>query len=156
MKRHRPPRSALRHKRIPSRSKKLSIECLEQRLVLQRDSRNQPPLNVVPTAQSIVQGATLVFQSSSGNRISTSDPDSGTSVLEVTLSASKGVLSLSNPGVVQFVKGDGTSDAVMTFRGPQSKIKDALANFMFVPPSSYSGAATLTITTSDLGHSGKG
>ena len=104
----------------------------------------------------MLEGGVLVFQSATGNRISTGDPDAGTSALEVTLAASTGLLSLGNPGAVQFSKGDGTADAVMTFRGSQSKINDAISNITFLPPPSYVGTATLTISTNDLGHTGSG
>ena len=156
MKRHRASRQPRRAKKFVGYRRRLSIECLEQRLVLQGDTRNQAPVNVVPNAQTVIQGATLVFQGSNGNQLSTSDPDAGTSNLEVTLSASKGVISLASPGLVQFVKGDGTADATITFRASQSKIRDALAHVSFAAPSNYTGTATLTFTTSDLGNSGKG
>lgn len=147
------PRYLHRSSRLGNR---LTLENLEERILLSAVSQNHPPVNLVPTAQNILEGGTLLFQNASANRISITDPDAGDNSLEVTLSASAGVFSLGDPGAVQFSKGDGVSDAAMVFRGSQSAINEALSSVTFVPPTTFAGAATLTISTNDLGHTGSG
>ncbi|NCW43878.1 MAG: tandem-95 repeat protein, partial [Actinobacteria bacterium] len=46
--------------------------------------------------------------------------------------------------------------ASMTFTGTKSAINTALATLTYAPTANYNGSDTLTITTSDLGHTGSG
>ncbi|HAC91331.1 MAG TPA: hypothetical protein DCF63_11995, partial [Planctomycetaceae bacterium] len=149
-------RSLRSRNRVALLRKDLLVERLEERLVLQGIPLNRPPVNVVPDTQSVIQGGLLAFHSAAGNRISLSDPDAATSSLQVTLSTSKGLLSLLKPGAVRFVKGDGLADSEMVFPGSQAKINEALSSIYYVSPANYTGAAKLSITTNDLGGTGRG
>ena len=91
-----------------------------------------------------------------GNRIAVSDPDAGASPLEVTLTAVQGTLTLAGIAGLTFTVGDGTADATMTFTGTQAAINAALDGMSFLPPLDYSGPASVTITTGDLGATGAG
>ncbi len=59
-----------------------------------------------------------------------------------------------NTSALTFSAGDGTRDATTTFRGTLAQINSALDGLVFTPTAGFNGAATVTITTSDLGNSG--
>ena len=117
---------------------------------------NQAPVNVVPVAQTTNQDTTLVFSSGTSNQISITDPDAGGSEVEVTLTATNGTVTLvgTPPPGLTFSIGDGTADALMTFVGTIANINTALNGLMFDPTTSYSGPASVEITTKDQGNTG--
>ncbi|AQZ35152.1 hypothetical protein BHQ29_18990 [Pseudomonas sp. LPH1] len=117
---------------------------------------NDAPVNSVPAAQSVDQDANLVFNSGNGNLISISDVDAGSNMVEVTLSATNGLLSLSDITGLSFSTGNGTGDASMTFTGSLSAINNALDGLVFTPTGGYNGPASITIVTNDQGWSGSG
>ena len=125
---------------------------------------NDAPVNTVPGAQGTAQNVALVFSSGNGNQVSVADPDAGTSSVQVTLTVTNGTLTLSSTSGLSFSfsdgngtgAGDGTTDATMTFRGALTDINAALNGMTFTPTAFFSGAASLTITTNDLGNTGPG
>lgn len=117
---------------------------------------NDGPINTVPGSQSTNQNTPLIFSSSNGNQISVADADAGTNAIQVTLTATNGTLTLAGTSGLSFTIGDGTADATMTFAGTIANINTALNGMIFTPVSGFSGAASLTITTNDQGHSGSG
>lgn len=117
---------------------------------------NDAPVNTVPGPQSTNQNTPLTFSSGNGNQISVADVDAGTNAIQVTLTATNGTLTLSGTSGLSFTVGDGTDDATMTFTGTIANINTALNGMTFTPTMGFSGAATLTITTNDLGNSGSG
>ncbi len=125
---------------------------------------NDGPVNTVPGPQSTNQNTPLTFSSGNGNQISVADPDAGANTIQVTLTATNGTLTLSGTSGLSFSftdangtgAGDGTADATMTFRGTIANINTALNGMTFTPNLGFSGAASLTITTNDLGNTGTG
>jgi len=125
---------------------------------------NDAPVNSVPGPQSTNQNTPLTFSSGNGNLISIADVDAGTNVVQVTLTATNGTITLSGTSGLSFSfsdgngtgAGDGTADPTMTFRGTIANINGALNGMTFTPTLGFSGAATLTITTNDLGNTGTG
>jgi Bacterial Ig domain/Calx-beta domain len=121
---------------------------------------NDAPVNTVPGGQSTNQNTALTFSSGNGNLISVADVDAGTNAIQVTLTATNGTLTLNGTAGLNFgcggCSGDGTADATMTFQGTISNINTALNGMTFTPTAGFSGPATLTITTNDLGNSGSG
>ena len=118
---------------------------------------NDSPVNSVPAlTQHVNQGGQLVFGSAQGNPISIGDVDAGAGLEQVTLTVTHGTLTLSSLGGLSFVSGSGTGDASMTFQGTVADINAALNGLRFEPTTGYSGAASLQISTSDLGNSGAG
>ncbi|MCM2315292.1 MAG: Ig-like domain-containing protein, partial [Thermoanaerobaculia bacterium] len=115
---------------------------------------NDAPVNSVPGAQSVDQLMTLVFSSGNGNAISIFDQDAATP--QVTVAVDNGAVSLSGTTGLSFSSGDGTGDATMTFTGLQADINTALGGLVYDPVDTFEGAATLTITTNDLGQTGTG
>ena len=84
--------------------------------------------------------------------------------IQVTLTATNGTLTLSATTGLSFSfsdgngtgAGDGTADATMTFRGTLVDVNAALNGMSFTPGLGFSGPATLTITSNDLGNTGPG
>jgi Calx-beta domain/Domain of unknown function (DUF4214) len=116
---------------------------------------NQPPVNTVPGTQTTPE-APLVFSAGNGNQISVSDPDAGGNLLQVTLTAANGTITLSGTTGLSFTVGDGTADPTMTFTGTTTDINNALNGLTFTPTPGFTGAASLTITTNDQGFTGSG
>ena len=78
---------------------------------------NDAPVNTVPGTQTVDEDTALVFSSANGNTISIGDVDAGSNPVEVTLTASHGVLTLGGTTGLTFSAGDGATDGTMTFRG---------------------------------------
>jgi hypothetical protein len=123
---------------------------------------NDAPVNTVPGPQGTNQNTPLSF--SGGNAISVSDVDAGGSTIQVTLTATNGTLTLSGTSGLSFSfsdangtgAGDGTADSTMTFRGTITNINAAMNGMTFTPTAGFSGAASVTITSNDLGNTGTG
>ena len=102
----------------------------------------------------------LAFTAYGGNAISISDPDAGNLEVEVTLTASEGVVTLVNRNLVStglsYSVGDGLEDATVTFQGKISEINTALSWVAFTPDAGFTGTASLEMTTDDLGNVGFG
>ena len=113
---------------------------------------NDPPVNNVPGAQTILQNHPLYFYGA--NRISISDPDAGNNSVRTTLNVNAGTLTLGTTPNDLTITGDNTNHIVLT--GGIADINLALNNLRYTPPTSYAGAATLTIITDDQGNSGPG
>ena len=120
---------------------------------------NQAPVNSVPGAQTSQVDLPYAFTQYRGNLISISDADAGENVVRITLSVDKGTITLLNPdpnGGLTYSAGDGTEDASMTFVGTVADINTALQWVSYRPQASFTGVATFTITTNDLGNVGTG
>ncbi len=120
------------------------------------DSANQAPVNSVPGSQTVAEDASLTFSSANANAITISDPDAGSSVVQVTLASTHGTLTLPGTTGLAFVTGTGTADATMTFTGTVAAINAALDGLAYSPAADYNGPASLTITTDDRGNTGTG
>jgi uncharacterized delta-60 repeat protein len=133
-----------------------AIERLELRAML---AANQAPVNSVPGAQAARVDLPYAFTQYRGNLISISDADAGENAIRVTLSVDKGTITLLNPdpnGSLTYSAGDGTEDSSMTFVGTVADINSALQWVSYRPQASFTGLATFTITTNDLGNVGTG
>ena len=129
-------------------------------------ANNQAPVNSVPPSQSTTMDVPLAFTAYGGNAISISDPDAGNLEVEVTLTASDGVVTLVNRNLVasglSYSVGDGLEDSAVTFQGKISEINTALSWVAFTPDDGFTGtaalgtAASLEIKTDDLGNVGFG
>lgn len=117
---------------------------------------NDPPVNLVPANQTLLEDSTFTFSTLRGTPISVSDVDIGTGDYTVTLTASQGTLSLARVSGLTFTVGDGVNDATMGFSGPELAVNTALDGLTFTPPANAWGSATVTINTSDNGFTGLG
>ena len=82
--------------------------------------------------------------------------DAGANTVQVALTGTNGVITLAGTAGLVFSVGDGTADGAMTFTGTVSAINAALDGLSFAPTANFSGAASLSITTNDLGNTGTG
>lgn len=113
---------------------------------------NDAPTHDVPGAQTGVVGTSLLFSAKGGNGIVVSDVDA--SVVQVTLRATDGTVTLASLEGLSFGAGDGAQDTVVTFSGSLAAVNAALDGLRFEP--SAPGTAGLEITTDDLGGLGSG
>jgi hypothetical protein len=115
-------------------------------------------VNTVPGPQSINEDGVLTFSTGNGNAISVFDldVDEGNGLLQITLTATHGVLTLGGTTGLSFTVGDGSADATMTFTGTTAQVNAALQGLGFTSDADYNGPATVTITTNDLGNAGLG
>lgn len=111
---------------------------------------NDPPVNTVTAGVSVDEDTSVAIA------VQVSDPDAGTLPLEVTLVATHGTLSMPISSGLTFIAGDGLDDAVLRFRGTIAALNAALASLTYAPSANYFGAATITVTTNDLGNFGSG
>lgn len=117
---------------------------------------NDAPVHTVPGPQTVSADIALVFALGNGNAIGVADVDAGPNTIEVTLTATHGLLTLSGITGLSFTAGSGVSNATMTFSGTLANINSALSGLSFMPTGGYTGAATLQIATDDLGATGSG
>ena len=130
------------------------VDTFSQNFFLSVIPINDAPVNTVPGSQSVVKNSLLVFSATESNQISIADVDAAT--VQVTLSASNGLLTLSGTTGLTFSVGNGTANPTMTFTGSISNINAALNGMQFAPFFELVGAAQLQIQTSDLGNTGNG
>ena len=75
---------------------------------------NNAPINTLPAPQTTAEDTPLVFSTANGNAISVSDVDDLGNTEQVTLSVSRGTLTLADTTGVTFVAGaDGTSSVTI-------------------------------------------
>jgi predicted outer membrane repeat protein len=115
---------------------------------------NDAPAITLPAPQVTAPGTTLTLSAERGNGISVSDIDAEFNLVEVTLTALPGSLTLSETGDLSFSVGDGTLDGSMTFTGTLADVNDALDGLKFIPQAGYTGWASIEISINDLGHTG--
>jgi uncharacterized repeat protein (TIGR01451 family) len=120
------------------------------------NAANDAPVNTVPGAQNVTKNGSLAFNAANSNLISIGDIDAGAGTMQVTLTATNGVITLSGLSGLSFTVGDGTSDTTMTFTGTIANINNALNGLVFAPANGYDGPASLQIVTSDQGNTGTG
>jgi hypothetical protein len=109
---------------------------------------NDAPVNTVPAAQSVESGATLTLAG-----LSVADIDAGAGALTTTLAVQHGTLTVTAAGGAA-VTGSGSETVALT--GTQAQINSALAHLSYRGADGFAGTDTLTMTTSDNGHSGGG
>jgi len=114
---------------------------------------NDAPVNSVPGTQTVAEDTNLVFSTSNGNAITTSDVDAGGNSVQVTLTATNGTLATGSTLNVT-VTGNGTS--TVTIVGAISDINAALEGTTFTPNLNFNGPASISMTTDDLGNTGSG
>jgi hypothetical protein len=109
------------------------------------------------TVQQVDPSGAVIFDAAHNNLISVSDVDAGTGLVQVTLTATHGTLTLSGVTGLTFDPGqDGTADATMTFTGTLTDINNALNGMSFNRTAGYQGLADVTIAVNDQGNFGTG
>ena len=111
---------------------------------------NSAPVITAPVALNIARDTAFVFSGT----VSITDNAAATALLQLTLTATQGTLTLAQLTGLTFSVGDGTSDAAMTFTGTLANINAALNGMTFTPTPAYLGAANIQIGVNDQGHTG--
>ena len=116
---------------------------------------NDAPVNSMPAGQTTNVNTAEVFSTGNCSPISISD-DATSGSMQVQLVSTNGATTLSGTTGLSFSVGDGTADATMTFTGSLAAVNTALSGLSFNPTTSFIGAASLQIVTSDQGNTGTG
>ncbi len=114
---------------------------------------NDPPVNVVPSSQSLVKNGTRVFGAVAGNQISFSDVDHGGANEQLTLTVSNGTVTLAT---LAGLSGSGNGTNSLTYTGTVAALNAALDGMLFTPTLNFTGTASITLNTNDLGATGSG
>jgi hypothetical protein len=118
------------------------------------DGANQAPVHSVPGTQTTAEDATLVFSAAKGNSLTIADANSGSNLVQVTLTGTNGNLTLASLTGLTFSVGDGTDDGAMTFTGTIADVNAAIEGLAFTPTADFNGAAGVAMTTSSLSNRG--
>jgi hypothetical protein len=117
---------------------------------------NRPPINSIPFAsQTTLENQPFTFSAGNGNAISVSDPDAGSSAVQVTLSVTGGTAALST---FNGLSGSGSGTNSLVYTGTIAALNAALAGLIYTPTSNLSGVAAgqISLATNDLGNTGTG
>ena len=117
---------------------------------------NDAPVIAAPAPQITSEDTSLVFSIGSGNAISVSDVDAESDAVQVTLTASNGVITLSGIAGLSFTTGDGSADPLLSFTGTLTAINAALNGLTFSPALNFAGAAAIQVVVNDQGNNGSG
>jgi hypothetical protein len=117
---------------------------------------NDAPIILAPPLVSGAEDTAFVFSTGQKtNQLSIADPD-GNVMMEITLNATHGALSLNGASGLSYSLGDGSNDSQLRFSGRASDIGSALDGLRFDPDSNFTGDAILTINANDGGNIGSG
>jgi hypothetical protein len=121
-----------------------------------RPINDGPAVVLAASSQAIVQDTALVFSSSNGNAITFSDLElTANSTIDVRLEVDQGILHLPDVTGLVFLDG-GNNSPSFTIRSTKSIIESKLNGLVYIPPSGFTGTATLKVSISDLGQTGFG
>ena len=110
---------------------------------------NDAPVVTVPApaSQETPEDTDLTFNTTNGNVISVDDADGDDQT--VTVTATEGVINLSQTTNLTFAPGSSNNAATMTFSGSLVDINAALLGVAFTPDTNYNGLANVTVATED-------
>ena len=114
---------------------------------------NDAPVNTLPLAQNTNEETSLTFSASNQNAISIYDDasDAGLS-FNVSLEATNGILTLSSTDNLELTGGSLNPGTTLHLTGKMDDINAALSSMTYTPNTDFTGEATLTLTTNDLGN----
>ncbi len=120
----------------------------------------QPIANAAPTIASpmtqVVAGNTArVFSTANANAITLADVDAGIASVQLTLTATNGLLTLAGTSGLSFTSG-GNGQSSFTVRGTLTNLNAALNGLSYQPSLNYSGSASIQLLVNDLGNTGVG
>ncbi|MFO0927186.1 MAG: tandem-95 repeat protein, partial [Gemmataceae bacterium] len=120
------------------------------------DAVNDAPVLTGPGTVTTGEDTPLVLSAATGNGTAVADVDAGSGLVQVTLTASNGTLSLSGIQGLTFAAGDGSADTTMTFAGTVTDVNAALDGLTFAPAANFNGTATIDVVVNDQGNTGSG
>ena len=110
---------------------------------------NTAPVVTAPASRTTSPNTPITF----AGTVSVADGDAGVANVQVTLTSSNGVATLSGTAGLT-VLGNGTASVTST--GPISAQNTALNGMTFSPDTGFSGSASLQVAIDDLGNTGSG
>ncbi|MCL6502049.1 MAG: tandem-95 repeat protein [Pirellulales bacterium] len=118
--------------------------------------QNNAPVISAPINISLAEDTQFVFNPNVAPFIGVQifDVDAGLALIQLTLSANQGTLSLGSLAGLNFSVGDGVSDPTMTFTGTLAAINNALVGLTYRPVPDYHGPDLIQVIANDLGNSG--
>lgn len=119
-------------------------------LSIQIENVNEAPVISTPGSLSVNEDTELAITG-----LSVTDPDAGTSHIEVTISSTHGAMSLGDQSSLASLPVSGSLDH-FTLTGSVAAVNQALAGLKFIPDENFNGPASITMSANDLGHSGSG
>lgn len=115
------------------------------------ESVNDPPVNTVPGPQVTPRNIPLTFSALHGNALIVSDPDLNGGNLRVTLSVSRGSLTVEGDSDA-LVEMNGTG--ALTITGTRGAVNVELEGLRYDPPPDWHGEVVLMMESDDLGNTG--
>ena len=115
---------------------------------------NDPPVNLIPPSQTVLEGEQIIFRGANQNLITVSDVDLGDAPLAVSLSAT-GSLTLGTIAGLQFTSGNGVNDTSMAFSASITDLNQSLNGLTYQTPPG-TNPDSITLITNDQGSSGAG
>ena len=120
---------------------------------VQINAVNDPPILTVPGPQSAIEDTDKTI---TGIGVTDVDVNEGTGMVQMSLSAGHGVLTLASTHGLTFTQGDGTADPAMTFTGSLVDVNVALCTIIYRGNPNYNGPDTIHLNVNDLGNTGLG
>mgnify|MGYP003961171747 CR=1 FL=1 len=105
------------------------------------------PVNTVPIAQTILEDASLAFNSGNSKTISVADVDGDVASAKLTVTQGTLAVTLGSTGATISAGVNGT--ATVTLSGTATQINAALQTLVYTGAADYNGSDTLTIRTTD-------
>ena len=113
---------------------------------------NDAPTIVGPTLGSSYSTG-VAFSAATGNALLVDDVDAGSAVVQLTLTANGGTITLGDTSGVSIVTGNAAHSAFIVATGTVADLNAALDGLTFLPSVEH---ATLQVQVNDLGNSGQG
>ena len=117
---------------------------------------NDAPINSLPARQTTSTDNPITLSSGNSNLLSVTDIDVASGVMSISLSSTNGTYTFASFAGLIFSLGDGIADSATTFTGTLANINSALNGLIFTPTASFTGTATLLISSNDQGNTGLG
>lgn len=114
-----------------------------------REGVNAPPLITLPSAQSVDEDILLAITG-----LSVSDSDAGAGLLELTLHAPNGMLTVGEPAGLSVLAGVNGVTTNLLLKGTLATLNSALAGLSYQSQPDFNGADSLHVAINDMGYSG--
>ncbi len=115
-----------------------------QTLAINVSAVHDAPTLAIPAAQSIAEDTPLVFSAANVNAFNIIDIDGTNGLVQLTLNANNGTLTLARTTNLLLLAGTGFADTSVTIQGRITDVNAALDGLILMPASNFSGALPLT------------
>jgi len=116
---------------------------------------NDPPVVTVPGGQTTAEDTPITISGVTVTDVDANATAAPDNMLQVTLGVNNGTIHLGSIAGLGFTIG-GNDQSAMTFIGDLASVDAALHDLQYTPAGNYNGPDALTVTATDLGHTGAG